>query len=116
MTDITDSAESEDRLRAALQAAETANRAKFDFLASMSHEMRTSLNGVLGMVQVLEGRLDDSEYRAMLRAIRDSSEHLLSVVNDILDLAKVESGHFTLDRGPLNLCEVVERISTLHRA
>jgi len=115
LTDITDAVESEDRLRAAMTAAEAANRAKSDFLAAISHEMRTPLNGVLGMVEVLDARLADTEQRAMLQIIRDSGEHLLSVINDILDLAKIEAGRFSLDPGPLDLCDVVDRIVTLHR-
>ncbi len=115
LTDITDSAEGEDRLRAAMTAAEAANRAKSDFLAAMSHEMRTPLNGVLGMVEVLDRDLADPVHRAKLRVIRDSGEHLLSVINDILDLAKIEAGHLALDPGPLRLAEVVDRVAALHQ-
>ncbi|MDM7931036.1 PAS domain-containing protein [Tabrizicola sp.] len=115
LTDITDAVESEDRLRAAMTAAEAANRAKSDFLAAISHEMRTPLNGVLGMVEVLNARLADTDQRVMLRIIRESGEHLLSVINDILDLAKIEAGRFSLDPGPLDLCDIVDRIVALHR-
>ncbi|MBA3908801.1 MAG: hypothetical protein C0524_02725 [Rhodobacter sp.] len=115
LTDITDAVENEDRLRAAMTAAETANRAKSDFLAAMSHEMRTPLNGVLGMVEVLANSLDDPDQRKMLGIIRESGEHLLAVINDILDLAKIESGRFTLDTGPLNLCDTAERVVAIHR-
>ena len=115
LTDITDAVDSEDRLRAAMTAAEAANRAKSDFLAAMSHEMRTPLNGVLGMVEVLDKDLADPNQQAMLRVIRDSGEHLLSVINDILDLAKIEAGHLALDPGPLNLADVVDRVAAVHR-
>jgi PAS domain S-box-containing protein len=114
VTDITDSAEGEDRLRAAMTAAEAANRAKSDFLAAMSHEMRTPLNGVLGMVEVLDRDLADPDHQSKLRVIRDSGEHLLSVIDDILDLAKIEAGHLALDPAPLRLPDVVDRVAAIH--
>lgn len=114
-TDITAAMESEDRLRAAMTAAEAANRAKSDFLAAMSHEIRTPLNGVLGMAHVMERGISDPEQQAMLRVIRESGEHLLGVINDILDLAKIEAGRLALEAGPVRLCDVVARIAALHR-
>lgn len=113
-TDITAAVENEDRLRAAMTAAETANRAKSDFLAAMSHEIRTPLNGVLGMAHVLDRQLHDTEQRAMLQVIRDSGEHLLGVINDILDLAKIEAGRLVLVPRPMKLCQVVRRIVKIH--
>jgi signal transduction histidine kinase len=115
LTDITDAVDSEDRLRAAMTAAEAANRAKSDFLATMSHEMRTPLNGVLGMAGVLEHLIDDPEQARMLQVIRDSGEHLLAVINDILDLAKIEAGQLSLVPGPLNLADAADRVLALHR-
>lgn len=115
LTDITDAVDNEDRLRAAMTAAEAANRAKSDFLAAMSHEMRTPLNGVLGMAGVLERQIGDPEHAAMLAVIRDSGEHLLAVINDILDLAKIEAGQLTLVPGALSLSQVAERVLALHR-
>ena len=85
-------------------AAEAANRAKSVFLANMSHELRTPLNGILGYTQILlQGRtLDDKQLRA-LNIIRQSSEHLLTLINDILDLAKVEAGKLELHRTTISL-------------
>ncbi len=114
ITDITAAVEAEERLRAAMTAAEAANRAKSDFLAAMSHEIRTPLNGVLGMAHVLDRRLSDPEDRAMLQVIRESGEHLLGVINDILDLAKIEAGRLTLVPRPMQFCQVVARTVTLH--
>jgi PAS domain S-box-containing protein len=114
-TDITDEVQAETRLRAAMTAAEAASRAKSDFLAAMSHEIRTPLNGVLGMATVLGGRLADPTEQAMLRVIRDSGEHLLGVINDILDLAKIEAGQLTLDLRPIRLPEVLSRVAALHQ-
>lgn len=115
LTDITDAVQNEDRLRAAMTAAEAANRAKSDFLAAMSHEMRTPLNGVLGMAGVLERQIGDPDHAAMLGVIRDSGEHLLAVINDILDLAKIEAGQLSLVPAPLDLAEVAGRVLALHR-
>jgi PAS domain S-box-containing protein len=114
-TDITDEVQSQDRLRAAMTAAETANRAKSDFLAAMSHEIRTPLNGVLGMATVLAGRLTDPAEQAMVRVIRDSGEHLLGVINDILDLAKIEAGRLVLDPRPIRLPDILSRVAALHQ-
>jgi PAS domain S-box-containing protein len=115
LTDITDAVESENRLRAAMTAAEDASRAKSDFLAAMSHEIRTPLNGVLGMIEVMDRSPPGPDQAAMLQVIRDSGEHLLSVINDILDLAKVEAGHLVLDPAPLDLSEVLARVLAVHR-
>lgn len=81
-----------DELAQARDAAETANRAKSDFLARMSHELRTPLNGILGYVQILmrNGRLDPAQQQA-LTVVRDSGEHLLTLITDILDLSKIEA-------------------------
>jgi signal transduction histidine kinase/ActR/RegA family two-component response regulator len=114
-TDITDEVQNETRLRAAMTTAETANRAKSDFLAAMSHEIRTPLNGVLGMATVLASRLSDPTEQSMVRVIRDSGEHLLSVINDILDLAKIEAGRLVLDPHPIRLPEILMRVASLHQ-
>ena len=114
-TDITDEMQNESRLRAAMTAAETANRAKSDFLAAMSHEIRTPMNGVLGMATVLAGRLTDASEQAMVQVIRDSGEHLLGVINDILDLARIEAGRLILDKGSIRLPDLLTRVAALHQ-
>ncbi len=113
-TDITDAVDAEARLRAAMTAAEAANRAKSQFLATMSHEIRTPLNGVLGMAYVLEGRLDDPAQQDMVRVIRQSGEHLLGVINDVLDLAKIEAGRLTLDHHPFRPADLGPMIEAAH--
>jgi signal transduction histidine kinase/CheY-like chemotaxis protein len=91
--------------------AEAGDRAKSDFIANMSHEIRTPLNGVLGMAQALEGQNLGMEQRACVKVIRDSGSALLGVLNDMLDLSKIEAGkleivetHFRLDELSQGVC------------
>lgn len=101
------------RLRTALREANAANRAKSHFLASMSHEIRTPMNGVIGMLSVLEQtRLTDSQ-RDYLDTAQLSSRALIDIINDILDLSKVEAGELTIERNPFDLRALVETSSRL---
>ena len=98
--------------------AERANAAKSRFLATMSHELRTPLNAIIGFSEMLErrdgARLDASARREYAKLINDSGHHLLSVVNGILDMSKIETGNFEItpepfapragDRGPAATC------------
>ena len=102
-------------LRAERQRAEAASRTKSEFLANMSHEVRTPLNGILGMAQLLEDRIRGPTEREMLAVVRQSGEDLLHVLNDILDLSKVEAGRLDLDPVPFRPAELIERIERLYR-
>jgi PAS domain S-box-containing protein len=106
--EITDLVEAEMALVQAKEDAEAANRAKSTFLATMSHEIRTPLNGVLGMAQAMAvDRLDDVQ-RERLGVIRGSGESLLAILNDILDLSKIEAGKLELEATEFDLVELVE--------
>ncbi len=102
-------------LRAERARAEEANRVKSQFLANMSHEIRTPLNGVLGMAQLLDDRLRDPAEREMLGVVRQCGEDLLAVLNDILDLSKVEAGRFDLDLAAMRPADLIDRIERLYR-
>lgn len=95
-----------EELRHAAHAAEAASRAKARFLASMSHEMRTPLNGIVGMAQVLEQSELSPDQRSELDVIQSSSQALLSLISDVLDLAKIEAGRLDLEEVDFGLPEL----------
>ena len=94
--------------------AEEASHAKSMFLATMSHEIRTPLNGVLGMAEVMDNALSDPAHKRMIRTIRRSGESLLNILNDILDLSKIEAGKLELESVPFRLQDLAEQVQDLH--
>jgi signal transduction histidine kinase len=101
------------RQEAAQHAAEAANRAKSAFLAAMSHELRTPMNGVLGVSDVLLRQPLPPDVQDMVGIIRRSSEALLGILNQILDLAKIEAGRFELEAIPFRVDELLREVQTL---
>jgi signal transduction histidine kinase/CheY-like chemotaxis protein/ligand-binding sensor domain-containing protein len=109
-------AEKVEALRESEQRAQAASRAKSAFLANMSHELRTPLNGVLGFAQLLSRRRGrDAEDREGLGVIMSSGEHLLSLINDVLSLSKIEAGSVTLEKGELDPRKVVRDVEKVLR-
>lgn len=101
-------------LQVALQAAEVANREKSDFLSRMSHDIRTPMNAIMGMTDIAAAYLDSRDkVQDCLRKISLSSQHLLGLINDVLDMSKIESGQMTLAEEMIELPEVMETIVSI---
>ncbi len=100
-------------LSIAKEAAEAASRAKSTFLANMSHELRTPMNAILGMTDLALRRADDPRQRGQLGKVLQASRHLLGVINDILDLSKIEAERLTLERIDFMLGGVLENMASL---
>ncbi len=105
--------ELEGELRSVREAVDAANRAKTEFLATMSHEIRTPLNGILPILEILKDSRLDPEQKQLVKTAVTSSRHLLRIINDILDYAKVESGKLELESVEFNLRELVHSITDL---
>jgi PAS domain S-box-containing protein len=105
---ITAAKQSEHRLMQAIAAAEAANTAKSQFLATMSHEIRTPLNGVLGMAQAMDADELSEPQRARLGVIQESGQGLLAILNDVLDISKIEAGKLALDEFAFDIEAIAE--------
>jgi two-component system sensor histidine kinase/response regulator len=119
-TDVTRMREAEHRLREineqlrqALERAEAGSRAKSMFLSNMSHEIRTPMNAILGFNHLLRRDIDDPVQGERLRKVGDAADHLLRIINDILDLAKIESGRLLMETNPFSLDDMLSRVAML---
>lgn len=114
--DITELKEAEERVRKAKDDAEYANQAKSNFLSSMSHELRTPLNAIMGFSQLAIHDGDSTgEQRSNARQIYNAGEHLLQLINDVLDLAKIEAGKVSLDIEPVSPKQIIDECFELVR-
>jgi signal transduction histidine kinase len=118
-SDITELKASERKLIQGRSQAEMANRAKSEFLANMSHELRTPLNAIIGFSEIIAhelfGPMGNDRYLDYMKDIHRSSLHLLSIINDVLDMSKIEAGKLELSKEPLNICSLLGEVIRMMR-
>ncbi|WP_439504615.1 ATP-binding protein [Sediminibacterium sp.] len=105
--------ESRQYLSETKQQAEEATKAKSRFLANMSHEIRTPLNGIIGTIDLLQHTTLSNEQEELMHSLRSSSTHLLEIVNDVLDISKIEADKLELFEGPCNLQTIVQQVTSI---
>ena len=114
MSDRTSDRKMNQALSEAVRAAETANRAKSTFLSNMSHDIRTPMNAIIGFTTLAVSNIDDKKrVRDYLGKILSSSNHLLSLINDILDMSRIESGKIHLEETEVSLSDVLHDLKTI---
>ncbi|EMG35804.1 PAS domain S-box [Desulfocurvibacter africanus PCS] len=109
-SDITARKQAEDDLRQAMKKADQASRAKSEFLASMSHEIRTPMNGVIGLTELALMQEPKPKIRDYLHMVKQSAKSLLDIINDILDLSKIEAGRVELEHADFDLRDMLESL------
>ncbi|WP_127105420.1 GAF domain-containing hybrid sensor histidine kinase/response regulator [Pararhodobacter zhoushanensis] len=114
LVDVTEQVAGERARQEALEEAHRANAAKSNFLAKMSHEMRTPLNGVLGVAEVLDSLIVDEDQRRMVHVMHESGELLLSIINDLLDMSKIEADLLEIEMTPFVPADLAKRIESVH--
>ena len=105
--------ESRQYLSETKQQAEEATKAKSRFLANMSHEIRTPLNGIIGTIDLLQHTTLNTEQEELMHSLRSSSTHLLEIVNDVLDISKIEADKLELFEGPCNLQNIIQQVTAI---
>ncbi len=111
--DVTEQKHFQEALKQAKEAAEAANRAKSEFLANMSHEIRTPLNAVIGFSELLASIVSDPKHKSYIESIQTAGESLLKLINDILDLSKIEASKLELSYAPTNLRTLINEVEQI---
>ena len=111
--DITERKRADEALRQARDQADAANRAKSTFLANMSHEIRTPMNAIIGLTHMLRRQITEPEHTDKLSKIAASADHLLGVINDILDISKIEADKLVLEKSDFDLDAMLGRIASM---
>jgi two-component system CheB/CheR fusion protein len=115
VTDLTQQKQVQQEMQEAREAAEVANRVKTQFLANISHEVRTPLNGIMGMSHLLHTTPLTTEQQEFLRHLDDSSQSLLTVINDLLDLTRIESGSYMLEQADFQPAQLIHEVLQIHQ-
>lgn len=111
--DITERKTAESQLMKAIEKAEEATKAKSEFLANMSHELRTPMNGILGLAEILQGADLSDDVRECVDAIQSSGQNLLCIVNDILDLSKIEAQELEIEKYPFKIRDALKNVKDI---
>ena len=114
--DVTERRAAQEALRAAKESAEAANQSKSSFLANISHEIRTPMNAILGFTDILAGSVKEPQQRGYVRTIQESGKALMSLINDILDLSRVEAGTLELQESVVNVEALMEEMRLVFTA
>lgn len=116
VSDRTEEVRAQQALEEAVQAANVANMAKSEFLSDMSHDIRTPMNAIIGLINLLEKDVDNEErFHKHLRDLKLSSEHLLELINNVLDMSRIESGKTELDLEEFNIRTLLEEVNSVYR-
>ncbi len=113
MIDISERKEIEAALHKAKESAEAANRAKSEFLANMSHEIRTPMNAILGFTELLEEQIKEPRLQSFVKTIHSAGNTLLMLINDVLDLSKIEAGKMKVEKTPVNMHELLVEVGNV---